>query len=1179
MGLFSVVCETCQARLTVRERSLIGQIVECPKCGSMVGIFPPPGWQPPGEAAPAKPTSAARLSDGARPSATPQRANRGSASHAAPGTDGTHRAPAGDTPHADGSPQTSRPANPKAPSPARDERSHQRGDTAKSGGVNPPGPGKLASADPASPPVQRTAGPNPANRAAGAPGERVAPSGGQAPQTRSASPAAPAEGQSTNQPSGSKRKGSGAAAAKAVPLQANLAQVADVGLDLTSASAGKVASTRDGSAAKAPVDESADGRLDAGDSLDAWASHRGSGNAAMAHDDLAALPDWYAAQTARRWIWISASAAAGLVLIVGSWLLFRGGGQTESEVAAAAQPAAPAPVQPQPMPETPEASPPDNIPSDESPVPDPPPAGVPMAPAEGQPDEPQQPKNVLPEVFVAWQPQWLPPSTAAVLTVRPASLLSQPVFPAELASSTAEQWRLLGPVASAFDLEPHEISRITWATVKDHLPLGLDTLEGGSPLRRSVIAIELIAEAEHASQRLAASPPLDLKLRNVPCRMLENSPWPFPFAIVDGRTLVTGPSDLLQSFATSGGTVDGLRSQSIKTLLAKIGEADTFAVVVDNAATGWMAQVPPTWLPVGPGRVAWGRLAKAPAIGLALEKSFQLTGRLYALGGSGEEAKVLASDLAALLKALAQMEAPPAWWPKLPGPAPLAPQPGVPQVAGVGEILADLPSVRAPEDGPRTAFDLPGLTDPAAIDPAAPPGGPAMADQPAGVTGPQTWRMLIPLWESAQPSSDGALAEVRISLDDEPAIQASLALATLAHRTPDEDALADALEPDPALDPGLDPAEMPAEPEPQAPMVDVAARLKDRLVGIELRQVPLADALDVLSEISRIPLAYDIAEMQAMGVSPSDPVDLISAETTVGDAIQGLLAKKRLRFQPRERYIFITAQATEGDEPRTVDYPVDDLLVAGSTDTQSLSALIRQFIAPASWQSEGGSGTITAAGQSLSVVQSHAVQRQVARFLDQLRAARGKPPRTAVVLSKPPLQTPFAAASDNLGKTVTANFVKPTPLRRVLRYLQEQAGIRVILDAASLPDTVWAERPVTLSATDTTMATAIARLASDLGVGLRIIDGQTIEFLGQDRLAAELEIAFYSLAGLAGAAEPAAAWANRIPREVEPTQWNQESNTPAIAVDGPSQTLIVRQDQATQVAIERWLQQQRKSRP
>ncbi|MGE3242071.1 MAG: hypothetical protein AB7G28_26000 [Pirellulales bacterium] len=51
MEPFFLRCETCQARLRVREERFLGQIQSCPKCGSMVQIVAPAGWLAQGEAA------------------------------------------------------------------------------------------------------------------------------------------------------------------------------------------------------------------------------------------------------------------------------------------------------------------------------------------------------------------------------------------------------------------------------------------------------------------------------------------------------------------------------------------------------------------------------------------------------------------------------------------------------------------------------------------------------------------------------------------------------------------------------------------------------------------------------------------------------------------------------------------------------------------------------------------------------------------------------------------------------------------------------------------------------------------------------------------------------------------------------------------------------------------------
>ncbi|MDX1948200.1 MAG: hypothetical protein SFU86_22610 [Pirellulaceae bacterium] len=46
MDLFAITCTTCKSRLKVREEGAIGQILACPKCGGMVMVKPPPGWEP-----------------------------------------------------------------------------------------------------------------------------------------------------------------------------------------------------------------------------------------------------------------------------------------------------------------------------------------------------------------------------------------------------------------------------------------------------------------------------------------------------------------------------------------------------------------------------------------------------------------------------------------------------------------------------------------------------------------------------------------------------------------------------------------------------------------------------------------------------------------------------------------------------------------------------------------------------------------------------------------------------------------------------------------------------------------------------------------------------------------------------------------------------------------------------
>ncbi len=46
MELFTLLCDTCAAKLKVTQANAVGQVLACPKCGNMVKVMPPPGWKP-----------------------------------------------------------------------------------------------------------------------------------------------------------------------------------------------------------------------------------------------------------------------------------------------------------------------------------------------------------------------------------------------------------------------------------------------------------------------------------------------------------------------------------------------------------------------------------------------------------------------------------------------------------------------------------------------------------------------------------------------------------------------------------------------------------------------------------------------------------------------------------------------------------------------------------------------------------------------------------------------------------------------------------------------------------------------------------------------------------------------------------------------------------------------------
>jgi hypothetical protein len=65
--LFSIQCTTCRAHLKVKDAAIIGSILNCPKCSSMVQVVPPVGWTRPGSEAAAAASDTSGLTEPSAP--------------------------------------------------------------------------------------------------------------------------------------------------------------------------------------------------------------------------------------------------------------------------------------------------------------------------------------------------------------------------------------------------------------------------------------------------------------------------------------------------------------------------------------------------------------------------------------------------------------------------------------------------------------------------------------------------------------------------------------------------------------------------------------------------------------------------------------------------------------------------------------------------------------------------------------------------------------------------------------------------------------------------------------------------------------------------------------------------------------------------------------------------------
>lgn len=355
-----------------------------------------------------------------------------------------------------------------------------------------------------------------------------------------------------------------------------------------------------------------------------------------------------------------------------------------------------------------------------------------------------------------------------------------------------------------------------------------------------------------------------------------------------------------------------------------------------------------------------------------------------------------------------------------------------------------------------------------------------------------------------------------------------------------------------------------------ATMVDVAARLADKLPAIDLPPLPLDEFAEFITRLSTIPITFDLEAMSRIGVTPSVQVSVKRMDTTVGAVLTAVLGERGLKYEIVPGGLVISAASHEGAFG-AVRYDVHDL--AGMTDDamSDFAKLTRRLVAPRSWSdgpgAEGGMpGTLAIEGRVFVVVQSSAVHHELRRFFDRLRVARGLVPREL-----PPdvarLETPLASAGETLRKPVTANFRQPTPLARIVEYLGQQSDTNLFIDGLALRNIgLSADAKVEFVAADTPLGDALEQLCRPLDLAFRLIDGDTVQITSRAAAAAMLELEFYPLADLIAQGEGISPLLERLQRS-SPDAWKQDS-VGAHHFDAVSKTLIVAQPQEVQMRLE-----------
>ncbi len=370
-------------------------------------------------------------------------------------------------------------------------------------------------------------------------------------------------------------------------------------------------------------------------------------------------------------------------------------------------------------------------------------------------------------------------------------------------------------------------------------------------------------------------------------------------------------------------------------------------------------------------------------------------------------------------------------------------------------------------------------------------------------------------------------------------------------------------------EPEADLAARPVEPGAEAVEVDVDARLADRIVQISFAGVPLGDVIDDIARMSTLPISFDLDALAFRGVTVRDRVTVRLENATVREILDGVLSGKNLAYAVENDQVVVTVPAGLRSALAPVTYTVSDLTGGGGAPSAELAELAQELVAPDSWRRAGGRGTIEPAEGVLKVTQTAPVHQQIVSFCEKLRIARRIPPRSGPDSGEHSLATRLDTARATLSQPVTANFHHWAPLARILSDLEQLTGATILVDRLSLgAEGLSPQVMAALTAQGQPLSEALDDLLRPLGLGYRVVEAETLEVTTQKALAARLELEFYPVGDLLAGGVTAAALIDRIEDQVAGATWADAGGPGLLRFDVPSKCLLVLQSQPVQRELE-----------
>ncbi|RMF99127.1 MAG: DUF1559 domain-containing protein, partial [Planctomycetota bacterium] len=233
------------------------------------------------------------------------------------------------------------------------------------------------------------------------------------------------------------------------------------------------------------------------------------------------------------------------------------------------------------------------------------------------------------------------------------------------------------------------------------------------------------------------------------------------------------------------------------------------------------------------------------------------------------------------------------------------------------------------------------------------------------------------------------------------------------------------------------------------PKVDVAACLSLSVSAMHSGNATLGEFVGVLSRLSGVPISLDLDALEAVGESAGSVPGVDLEQTDIASVLDTLARAVGLDVQTDDYGVRLTLPEERRRVVETA-YGADRLPGESIEEWRAAAEIVQEMIAPASWATVGGEGTIRVDDDGWDVKQTPIVHARLSRFLQEWAALRTTAASKRLSWKTVRQINPWLAVDAQLREPVTVLQYEMVPCERILAAINAETDLTIVVDWYSL---------------------------------------------------------------------------------------------------------------------------------